>query len=353
MNASIAKRARNLRRRNLPAVAIPPRSDVETSVAPVASNPIEVAPTGSIPATEIVPTGSKDTSREVKVVHAAGEPSKRKQKSKHRSKTRDELKTPSSKAAEMEGEDSFELFKACCLERDQVLLAQTAHTGVEEYLAHVLMQCSMFRHEKVVAEQKIRDVQQDFDHAQAKEKEAPKTKAAADARVAELESKVANLEAQLSATIEKNRKKVAHVLESGRTEGFSTNLLAGKTEGVSKGRETFLQYEEYQKSISEARIQGARDFLKAPAFKMAVDIQSSRYLNEGFDKCISQIQHLKGFIEGLDQNQLDSPVMLHFSLTLRKMFTRSLVTMSFEALIAEVGDSPCISELNPFKLYSG
>ncbi|KAK4425608.1 hypothetical protein Salat_1754800 [Sesamum alatum] len=38
------------------------------------------------------------------------------------------------------GQDSFELYKACCLDRDQILLAQTSHTRVEEHLAHVLMQ---------------------------------------------------------------------------------------------------------------------------------------------------------------------------------------------------------------------
>ncbi|KAK4430971.1 hypothetical protein Salat_0859100 [Sesamum alatum] len=251
---------------------------------------------------------------------------------------REELKTSSSKVAEMEGEklnpnwaittrssvlrthvgqDFFELYKACCLDRDQVLLAQTPHARVEEHLAHVLMQastfvhnlslkCLMFRYDKAVAEQKIRELQEGFDHAQAKEREALESKVATDAQVADLESKVAALEAQLSATFLENKKKVAEALESGRTEGFSADLLAGKVEGIVEGRETFLQSEEYKKSVSDTRLQGARDFLKALAFKLAVNIQSTHFLNEGFDKCISQIQHLQGFVEGFDQNQLDS-----------------------------------------------
>ncbi|KAK4419925.1 hypothetical protein Salat_2405400 [Sesamum alatum] len=82
--------------------------------------------------------------------------------------TREELKALSSRTAEMVGEkldpdwaisarssvlhslvgqDPWELYRACLVERDQVLLAQTAHTGVEEHIAHVLTQAMAFSHD--------------------------------------------------------------------------------------------------------------------------------------------------------------------------------------------------------------
>ncbi|KAK4424601.1 hypothetical protein Salat_1653700 [Sesamum alatum] len=81
---------------------------------------------------------------------------------------REELRLPNSRIAEMEGDkldpgwtisarssvlrslvgqDSWELYKACLLERDQVLLAQTSHIRVEEHIAHVLTQAMAFSHD--------------------------------------------------------------------------------------------------------------------------------------------------------------------------------------------------------------
>ncbi|KAK4435008.1 hypothetical protein Salat_0663800 [Sesamum alatum] len=90
------------------------------------------------------------------------------------------------------GQDSFELYKTCCLDLDQVLLAQTAHTRVEEHLAHVLMQastfghnlalkCSMFRNDKADAEKKIHELEQSLENARVTEKKALDDKVAADA----------------------------------------------------------------------------------------------------------------------------------------------------------------------------
>ncbi|KAK4421590.1 hypothetical protein Salat_2109600 [Sesamum alatum] len=120
----------------------------------------------------------------------------------------------------------------------------------------------MFRHDKVVAEQKIRDLQKSVDHVQAKEKDALEIKAAADARVAELEGRVADLETRLTSTIEENKKVLVDALECGCADGFLAGRLVGKTEGLNEGCQAYLQSEEYQKSISETQLQGARDFLK-------------------------------------------------------------------------------------------
>ncbi|KAK4423642.1 hypothetical protein Salat_1947100 [Sesamum alatum] len=231
---------------------------------------------------------------------------------------REDLKTPSSRVAEMEGEklnsdwaissrssvlrtlvgqDSFKLYKTCCLDRDQVLLAQTAHTRVEEHLAHVLMQAD--------AEKKIHELEQSLKNARVTEKKALDDKVAADAQISDLDTR-------LSATMEESKKQVADALEQGRSEGFSAGRLAGKTEGITEGREAFLQSDEYKRVIANVRLEGARDFLKSPVFKMAVDLQSTQFLNEGFDKCIAQVAHLQGFVEGFDQTHLDSSLDSQF-----------------------------------------
>ncbi|KAK4425993.1 hypothetical protein Salat_1793300 [Sesamum alatum] len=364
MHARVAELTRALRKRNSPAAAAPP-ANTEIVVAPVADQPSEfsghqspsievtgvaapsdvhVGPSailtpGAVAAIEIASSGSKDASGEIEGATTAG-PRKSSSKLSNRSskrveyqaakdaaeeeentrqfkdqvtwwrQAREDLKTPSSRVAEMEGEklnpdwaisacssvlrtlvgqDSFELYKTCCLDRDQVLLAQTAHTLVEKHLAHILMQasafghnlalkCLMFRNDKADAEKKVHELEQSLESAKIAEKKALHDKVAADAQVSDLE-------ARLSATVEGSKKQVADALEQGRSDGFSAGLLAGKTEGI---------------------IEGARDFLKSPIFKMAVELQSAQFLNEGFDKCIAQVAHLQGFAEGFDQTRLDS-----------------------------------------------
>ncbi|KAK4424887.1 hypothetical protein Salat_1682300 [Sesamum alatum] len=164
---------------------------------------------------------------------------------------------------------------------------------------NLALKCSMFRNDKADAEKKIHELEQSLESARTAENEALDAKAAADARVTALETR-------LSATIEESKKQVVDALEEGHTDGFSTGLLARKTEGITEGREIFLQSDEYKQSIASARLQGARDFLKSPVFKTAVDVQSAQFLNDGFDKCIAQVAHLQGFVEGSDQARLDS-----------------------------------------------
>ncbi|KAK4428778.1 hypothetical protein Salat_1177700 [Sesamum alatum] len=392
------------RRNSPAAAATPPPSDTEVSPNPVGDQPsessepqaptsIEVAggnaqvttdPAEIVPGSPVVEVGASTPAvgTVVEVASDAGEPSKfkkRKRKSTHRNKSksksssksskrsskiskcrvakeaaeeeentrhfkdlvawwkdsREALKTSSSKVAKLNpewaifarssvlrthvGQDSFELYKACCLDRDQVLLAQTTHTRVEEHLAHVLMQastfgynlalkCLMFLNDKAMAEQKINELQEGLDRAQAAEKEALEAKAVADV-------KVAALEAQLLTTQEENKKKVADALEYGRTDGFSAGLIAKKTEG-------------------------ARDFLKAPAFKIAVDLQSAHYLNDGFDKCIAQIQHLHGFVAGFDQNRLDSSLDGQLQPYPLDDVPNTNGEDEFASLVDEVGDLP-------------
>ncbi|KAL0378684.1 UNVERIFIED_CONTAM: hypothetical protein Sradi_3173900 [Sesamum radiatum] len=50
--------------------------------------------------------------------------------------------------------------------------------------------------------------------------------------------------------------------------------------------------------IAEVRLQRARDFLKAPTFKVAVESKAVDFHIEGFDKCQAQLEKLGGFAEG-------------------------------------------------------
>ncbi|KAK4412920.1 hypothetical protein Salat_2939200 [Sesamum alatum] len=277
MNARLAEIARNLRRRNSQVAAIPPPANAEVIVAPVADQPsesserqpapIEIAsethtePSAVVPQAPLPPlrlhlavqrgwvtksscsghrrieqsketkdkSSSKSSKRSSKRAErrAAKDAAEEEENTKHFKdlvtwwkQAREDLKTPSSRVAKMEGEklspdwaifahssmlrtlvgqDSFELYKTCCLDRDQVLLAQTAHTWVEEHLAHVLMQasvfgnnlalkCSMCRNDKADAEKKIHELEQSLENAKTAEKEALEAKAAADARAIALET---------------------------------------------------------------------------------------------------------------------------------------------------------------------
>ncbi|KAK4430809.1 hypothetical protein Salat_0842600 [Sesamum alatum] len=125
---------------------------------------------------------------------------------------REELKASSSTTTEMEGEklipdwaistrssvlrslvgqDSWELYKACLLERDQVLFAQTAYTCVEEHIAHG------------VIESRVAELQKEISEAQQKEKDLLDAKAA-------LEAKNADLKAQLHQAKEAAQEAIAN-----------------------------------------------------------------------------------------------------------------------------------------------
>ncbi|KAK4429036.1 hypothetical protein Salat_1203600 [Sesamum alatum] len=300
MNARLAEIARNLRRRGSPATAMPPPAIVE--VAPPEVDPQSESCTvclprskqlvgrlqSRLPSSPQVPFGPLRLHLAVQKRRVVRLPRSKASRANQRSvsirisvaakrkvpasQAREDFKTSSSWVAEMDGEklnpdwaifarssvlrtlvsqDSFELYKTCCLDRDQGLLAQTSHTRVEEHLAHVLMQ-----------------------RVRRPLRKRPEAKA------------------------------VAHA--QGRTDGFSTGLLAGKTEGVTEGRDIFLQLDEYKQSMLATRLQGARDFLKSPVFKIAFDVQSAHFLNDGFDKCIAQVVHLQDFLEGFNQSRLDS-----------------------------------------------
>ncbi|KAK4423724.1 hypothetical protein Salat_1955300 [Sesamum alatum] len=124
-------------------------------------------------------------------------------------------------------------------------------------------------------------------------------------------------------------------LEVGKNEGFSAGCLTGKTEGLKEGREVYLASEEHKEFIKQTRLQGARDFLKAPAFNVAVEIKATKFLDQGFERCKSQVFKLKGFTEGFDLIWLDPTLDGNLAAFLEEEAPPP-VDDEFESLIEEV-----------------
>ncbi|KAK4412435.1 hypothetical protein Salat_2890600 [Sesamum alatum] len=150
---------------------------------------------------------------------------------------------------------------------------------------------------------------------------------------AALEAKNADLKAQLHHAKEAAQEAIANAFQRGRTDGE----VASRALGVAEGREAFLCSDEYRKMIAAHRLGGARDFLKTPTFKLTIDIQSARFLKEGFDKCVSQVDHLKGFVDGFDRTRLGPSLDATLQPYPEEVALLTTVADEFEVLAAEVG----------------
>ncbi|KAK4412403.1 hypothetical protein Salat_2887300 [Sesamum alatum] len=204
------------------------------------------------------------------------------------------------------GQDSWEMYNACLLPRDQATLVPTAHTRIEEHHAHVLTQamtfgyhlslrCSYWQREKLASDEKLFE-------AQKKLEESNSSRAAAEERVRQLEAQLEDLtfrsriEADTAGTV---------ALEAGKKEGFSAGCETGKAEGLLAGRDAYLASEVHKEFVEQTRLQEARDFLKSPTFQVAVEIKATNFLDQGFERCKSQVRKLKGFAEGFNLSWLD------------------------------------------------
>ncbi|KAL2249946.1 UNVERIFIED_CONTAM: hypothetical protein Sindi_2468300 [Sesamum indicum] len=203
------------------------------------------------------------------------------------------------------GQDSWEVYKAACLERDQVILAQTSLASLEEHFAHniaqamafahhITLQGSMWRHDKIQIEGKAVEMERKILELQTVVESLRAEKG-------ELVSKLGISERELEET-----KRTAHTdrvaaFESGREEG----LAEGRDRGMAEGKASFLQSQDFQGMMKEARLNGARDFLRSQTFRAAVENQATELMIEGFEKCQGQIQKLNGLAEGFDLEQLD------------------------------------------------
>ncbi|KAK4423175.1 hypothetical protein Salat_1900300 [Sesamum alatum] len=210
MNARLAQLARNLRRRNSPAAATPPPSDAKISAAPVGDQPSGSSERQVSAPIEVV-SGEARRSRLLTLL--VSQVNLRSVSERVSTAVKARAKDPTNPVNARAGDLNTKHLKDLVAwwkqahEELKTPSSKTAHTRVEEHLAHVLMQS--------------------LDQAQAKKKEALETKAEADARVAELEGQVADLEARLTSAIEGNKKVVVDAVEHGRAEGFSAGFIEG------------------------------------------------------------------------------------------------------------------------------
>ncbi|KAL2227916.1 UNVERIFIED_CONTAM: hypothetical protein Sindi_1771300 [Sesamum indicum] len=88
---------------------------------------------------------------------------------------------------------------------------------------------------------------------------------------------------------EKLASKVAKAMDSRKEIRFFAGHAAGKIASA----------------IEQARIQGAHDFMRAPAFETALEIKAANHLMQGFDIGKHQVSTLNGFAPDFDMSRLD------------------------------------------------
>ncbi|KAL0394445.1 UNVERIFIED_CONTAM: hypothetical protein Slati_4410700 [Sesamum latifolium] len=152
---------------------------------------------------------------------------------------------------------------------------------------------------------KIQDLEQKLKEATDQNAEFLELLPTLESKESDHEKKIAYLE-QLLQQSRSETEKVRHdSFEAGKRDEFNSGREVGREEGHVAGRQEYLQSEAYKAALAEARLQGARDFLRAPAFKIAVETKAADFHVEGFDKCQAQLEKLGGFAEGFDRNRLD------------------------------------------------
>ncbi|KAL2245793.1 UNVERIFIED_CONTAM: hypothetical protein Sindi_2847500 [Sesamum indicum] len=233
-------------------------------------------------------------------------------------KAREDLRAPNHPSAELNGEkfvpdwkvssnstvlgsqsdqETWELYHASCLPRNQAALLQTSFTRLEEHAAHSLIQagnfirglslkCAGFRRNQLAAEHQSHDLRMKMLEASA--------------RVEDLECQRSVLEARVKELEEKMSLEISKAAELGQEKGFAAGHAAGKIAGAMEGRAEYINSQDFSDRLREARIQGARDFIKAPAFDTALEIRAADYLVQGFERCKAQLSTLNGFAPGFD-----------------------------------------------------
>ncbi|KAK4422960.1 hypothetical protein Salat_1878600 [Sesamum alatum] len=190
---------------------------------------------------------------------------------------------------------------------------------------HLSLRCSYLRKEKITSDEKLSEAQKQLE-------ESNKLRTAAEDRVKQLEAQLEDL--TLRSRIEVDTARTV-ALEAGLKEGFYAGCLAGKTEGLKEGREVYLASEEHKEVVKKHSTPRGSDFLKAPAFNIAIEIKATDYIDQGVERCKSQVLKLKGFKEGFDLGWLD-PTLDGNLAAFPEEEVPSPVDDEFESLIEEV-----------------
>lgn len=87
-------------------------------------------------------------------------------------------------------------------------------------------------------------------------------------------------------------------LKQGCKDSFDAGRAAGRLEMAGS--------EEYRAAIREARLSGARDYLRSLTFELRMAARAAEHEEIGFKKCLSQVLKLGGFKKGFNLGLLDS-----------------------------------------------
>lgn len=75
--------------------------------------------------------------------------------------------------------------------------------------------------------------------------------------------------------------------------------------GRAAGRLEMADSDEFRSAIRQARVSGAKDYLRSPSFELVLAGKAAEHEVIGFVRCQSQVLKLGGFKEGFDLESLD------------------------------------------------
>ncbi|KAL2249878.1 UNVERIFIED_CONTAM: hypothetical protein Sindi_2461500 [Sesamum indicum] len=206
-------------------------------------------------------------------------------------------------------EDSWELYEAGILPRDQASIVSNTPARLEEYAAHSLMQvgtflrgllmrCMSYHWNHMVSKKKVKELSTELE-----KRDAMDLKHADEMQILLEENQ--GLKSQL-AEAEKAKEVV---LADGKKEGFDAGREVGMVEGHKRGLEEGqagrITVEEHHQILASSRMSTVRDFLKTDTFTTALEIKSADSFAKGYKTCEAQIEKLGGFQESFDRSQLD------------------------------------------------
>ncbi|KAK4421633.1 hypothetical protein Salat_2113900 [Sesamum alatum] len=199
------------------------------------------------------------------------------------------------------GQDSWELFNAILCIPDQAILGRKSHVKVEENFAHCMMKACAFGHNlslKCCTFHEGKKLLATLNINLLLEVEALK------AQISELKTsnktKVADLEAQLQRCTNEIVNIRLKALDEGEQKAFDQGRTKGFEEGLVEGRAIYLSSHEHQALLPETRVAAARDFMKCPAFGVALEIKTAKLTIDAFELCRAQVNTLGGFVAGFN-----------------------------------------------------
>ncbi|KAL2253134.1 UNVERIFIED_CONTAM: hypothetical protein Sindi_0108100 [Sesamum indicum] len=213
------------------------------------------------------------------------------------------------------GEDSWELYEASILPRDQASMITNTPACLEEYAAHSLMQAGNFRRGLSIrcmnyrwnhTERNVRKLSAEIDKRDVKDLKFADEILVLAERIKELEGRLEEADkAKEVAVAEAREVAVTEARKEGFDAGREVGLIEGHKQGLEKGQAGRITVEEHHRILADSRMAVVRDFLKTDTFTTTVEINSADSYARGYQTCQGQIEKLGGFVESFDRDKLD------------------------------------------------